>query len=108
MAARLPFARFEERLFCGTCGLHYRDPFGYALAIATPNKDSIPFGAPIIALLEGSRFSVSGPTAAFIIILFPVIQQYGTQGLGLATFMAGGLLVCMSIAKLDRLIEFIP
>lgn len=88
-------------------------PLAMALAIAvgaTPEQGlyTVIIAAPIIALLGGSRLSVSGPTAAFIIILFPVIQQYGMQGLWLATMMAGIILVFMGIAKLGRFIEFIP
>ena len=88
-------------------------PLAMALAIAagaTPQQGlyTVIIAAPIIALLGGSRLSVSGPTAAFIIILFPVIQQYGMPGLWLATFMAGVMLVLMGVAKLGRFIEFIP
>lgn len=61
-----------------------------------------------IALCGGSRFSVSGPTAAFVVILYPVSQQFGLAGLLIATLMSGLLLIIMGLARLGRLIEFIP
>lgn len=61
-----------------------------------------------IALCGGSRFSVSGPTAAFVVILYPVSQQFGLAGLLMATLMSGVLLIIMGLARLGRLIEFIP
>ncbi len=62
----------------------------------------------IIAVCGGSRFSVSGPTAAFVVILYPVSQQYGISGLLLATLMSGLMLVLMGLARFGRLIEYIP
>lgn len=62
----------------------------------------------LIALTGGSRFSISGPTAAFVVILYPVAQKYGLGGLLLASVMAGGLLVLMALMRLGRLIEYIP
>ncbi|HEX5515443.1 MAG TPA: SulP family inorganic anion transporter, partial [Gammaproteobacteria bacterium] len=62
----------------------------------------------LIALFGGSRGSVSGPTAAFIVILNPITAQYGVAGLLLATVMAGVMLLAMGAAGLGRLIEYIP
>ncbi len=62
----------------------------------------------IIALTGGSRFSVSGPTAAFVVILYPIAQTYGLGGLLLATLMSGVLLIIMAIMRLGRFIEYIP
>src|SRR5690554_2698468 len=62
----------------------------------------------IIALTGGSRFSVSGPTAAFVVILYPIAQTYGLGGLLLATLMSGVLLVIMALMRLGRFIEYIP
>lgn len=62
----------------------------------------------VIALTGGSRFSVSGPTAAFVVILYPITQQYGLGGLLLAGLLAGCMLVVMGIFRLGRLIEYIP
>ncbi|WP_372964693.1 C4-dicarboxylic acid transporter DauA [Marinobacter sp.] len=62
----------------------------------------------IIALFGGSRFSISGPTAAFVVILYPIAQSYGLGGLLLATLMSGVLLVMMALMRLGRFIEYIP
>ncbi len=88
-------------------------PLSMALAIATgvpPQHGlytAIVAGA-IIALTGGARFNVSGPTAAFVVILFPIVQQYGLGGLLLATMLAGGILVLMGLTRLGRLIAFVP
>ncbi|MGM0631923.1 MAG: C4-dicarboxylic acid transporter DauA [Pseudomonadota bacterium] len=88
-------------------------PLSMALAIATgvpPQHGlytAIVAGA-IIALTGGSRFNVSGPTAAFVVILFPIVQQHGLGGLLIATMMAGVILVGLGAARLGRLIEFVP
>jgi SulP family sulfate permease len=88
-------------------------PLGMALAIASgvpPQHGlyTILLAAPIIALLGGSRVQVSGPTAAFVIILAPISARFGLGGLLLATFLAGCLLVAMGVAGMGRLIEFVP
>ncbi|ELY4519629.1 C4-dicarboxylic acid transporter DauA [Cronobacter muytjensii] len=62
----------------------------------------------VIALSGGSRFSVSGPTAAFVVILYPVAQQFGLSGLLVATLMSGVFLVLFGLARFGRLIEYIP
>jgi SulP family sulfate permease len=62
----------------------------------------------LIALLGGSRVQVSGPTAAFVVLLAPVSARFGLRGLLLASVMAGALLVTMGLARMGRLIEFVP
>lgn len=62
----------------------------------------------IIALTGGSRFNISGPTAAFVVILYPVTQQFGLSGLLMATLLSGVILVLMALFRLGRLIEYIP
>jgi len=62
----------------------------------------------VIALSGGSRFSVSGPTAAFVVILYPVAQQFGLAGLLMATLISGVFLVLFGLARFGRLIEYIP
>ncbi|PSF14528.1 C4-dicarboxylic acid transporter DauA [Marinobacter shengliensis] len=62
----------------------------------------------VIALFGGSRYSISGPTAAFVVILYPIAQSYGLGGLLLATLMSGVLLVIMAVMRLGRFIEYIP
>ena len=60
----------------------------------------------VIALTGGSRFNISGPTAAFVVILYPVTQQFGLSGLLMATLLSGIILVIMALSRLGRLIEF--
>ncbi|EGV07179.1 inorganic anion transporter, SulP domain protein [Haemophilus pittmaniae HK 85] len=61
-----------------------------------------------IALLGGSRFNISGPTAAFVVILYPITQQFGISGLFMATLLSGVILLLMALFRLGRLIEYIP
>ena len=62
----------------------------------------------VIALTGGSRYSISGPTAAFVVILYPVALKYGLSGLLIATVLSGFLLLLMAVLRLGRLIEYIP
>ncbi|WP_447928085.1 C4-dicarboxylic acid transporter DauA [Vreelandella sp. EE27] len=88
-------------------------PLSMALAIATgvaPQHGlytAIVAGA-IIALTGGSRFNISGPTAAFVVILFPIAAEFGLGGLLLATLMAGAILVALGLARLGTLIQYVP
>ncbi|GGO80221.1 sodium-independent anion transporter [Marinobacterium nitratireducens] len=105
--------RFGKDLMAGiTVGI-IAIPLAMALAIASgvaPQYGlySAMIAGFIIALTGGSRYSISGPTAAFVVILYPVAQQFGLAGLLLATLMAGLILVAMALARLGRLIEYIP
>lgn len=88
-------------------------PLSMALAIATgvpPQHGlytAIVAGA-IIALTGGSRFNISGPTAAFVVILFPIVASHGIGGLLIATLMAGLILMTLGLARLGSLIQFVP
>lgn len=62
----------------------------------------------IIPLTGGSRFSVSGPTAAFVVILYPIVQQYGLSGLLIASILSGLILIIMALLRLGRYIQYIP
>ncbi|WP_061240643.1 C4-dicarboxylic acid transporter DauA [Ectopseudomonas composti] len=88
-------------------------PLAMALAIAVgvaPQHGlyTVLIAAPLIALCGGSRFNISGPTAAFVVILLPITQQYGLGGLLLCTLMAGVILIAMGLLRAGRLIEFVP
>lgn len=88
-------------------------PLSMALAIAVgaPPQHGLYtaiIAGAIIPLTGGSRFSISGPTAAFVVILLPITSLYGVGGLLLTTVMAGVILMVMGIARLGRLIQFIP
>ncbi|MDH4320389.1 MAG: C4-dicarboxylic acid transporter DauA [Desulfobulbaceae bacterium] len=88
-------------------------PLAMALAIASgvpPQHGlytSIIAGA-LIAIFGGSRVNISGPTAAFIVILLPITKMHGIGGLLIATVMAGCILVGMGIARMGKLIQYIP
>ncbi|MEW5756130.1 MAG: C4-dicarboxylic acid transporter DauA [Pseudomonadota bacterium] len=62
----------------------------------------------VIALTGGSRVNISGPTAAFVVILVPIAHSYGLGGLVIATLMAGLILVAMGMMRLGGLVQFIP
>ena len=62
----------------------------------------------IISLFGGSKVQIGGPTGAFIVIIYGIIQQYGLGGLMIATVMAGILLILMGIARLGNVIKFVP
>ena len=88
-------------------------PLAMALAIAVgvpPQHGlyTVLIGGSIIALTGGSRFNVSGPTAAFVVILLPITQQFGVGGLLLCTAMAGAILISMAFLRAGALLQFIP
>lgn len=88
-------------------------PLAMALAIAVgvaPQHGlyTVLIAAPLIALTGGSRFNISGPTAAFVVILLPITQQYGIGGLLLCTLLAGLILIALGLGRAGRLIEFVP
>jgi SulP family sulfate permease len=62
----------------------------------------------IISALGGSRVQIGGPTGAFIVIVYGIVQVHGVDGLVIATFMAGIILVLMGLARLGSVIKFIP
>lgn len=62
----------------------------------------------IISFLGGSKVQIGGPTGAFIVIIYGIIQEYGIDGLMVATMMAGVLLILLGIFKLGTIIKFIP
>ncbi len=62
----------------------------------------------VIALSGGSQVNISGPTAAFVVVLVPIVQQFGIGGLLMSGMMAGIVLVLMGVGKLGRLITVVP
>ena len=88
-------------------------PLSIALAIASGvNPEQGLYTAIIagffISLLGGSRVQIGGPTAAFVVIIYGIIQQYGEAGLIVATLMAGIILILLGVFKLGAVIKFIP
>ncbi|MEP6571387.1 MAG: sulfate permease [Gemmatimonadota bacterium] len=62
----------------------------------------------IISVLGGSRVQIGGPTGAFVVIVYGIVQRYGIEGLTVATMMAGVILIVLGVAKLGGAIKFIP
>ncbi len=62
----------------------------------------------IISALGGSRVQIGGPTGAFIVIVYGIVQHFGVSGLIVATFIAGVMLILMGIVRLGSVIKFIP
>jgi len=88
-------------------------PLSIAFAIASgvsPEKGIITaiIAGVIISVLGGSRVQIGGPTGAFIVIVYGIVQEYGIDGLTMATFMAGIIIIGMGILKLGNLLKFIP
>lgn len=83
--------------------------FGIASGV-TPEKGLITaiVAGFIISFLGGSRVQIGGPTGAFIVIVYGIVQQYGINGLIIATIMAGVILVIMGLARFGSIIKFIP
>ena len=88
-------------------------PLSLAFAIASGAKPEAGLYTAIVAgfiaaVLGGSRVQVTGPTGAFIVILAAITAKHGFDGLQIATFMAGLILLAMGLAKLGGIIKFIP
>jgi SulP family sulfate permease len=88
-------------------------PLAMALAIAsgtTPEKGLITavVAGFLISMLGGSRFQIGGPTGAFVVVVFGVIQQHGYDGLVLATLMAGAMLIVAGLFHLGTWVKYIP
>jgi SulP family sulfate permease len=88
-------------------------PLAIAFAIAsgvTPDRGlyTAVIGGFIISALGGSRVQIGGPTGAFVVIVYGIVQQYGVDGLTVATIMAGLLLIGFGLGRLGAAIKFIP
>ncbi|MEO7963671.1 MAG: SulP family inorganic anion transporter, partial [Gemmatimonadaceae bacterium] len=88
-------------------------PLAIAFAIAsgvTPERGlyTAIVGGFLISALGGSRVQIGGPTGAFVVIVYAIVQQYGLEGLTVATLMAGVILVAMGAFGLGTMIKFIP
>jgi SulP family sulfate permease len=88
-------------------------PLAIALAIASgvsPEKGiyTAIVGGFIISLLGGSRVQIGGPTGAFVVIVFGIVEKYGIDGLIVSTILAGFFLILMGLLKFGALLKFIP
>ena len=106
-------ALFKKDLFAGiTVGI-VAVPLALAFAIASGATPSQGIFTAVIAgffisFLGGSRYQIGGPTGAFVIIIYGIIDQHGYDGLLIATIMAGIILIFLGIARVGSFIKFIP
>jgi len=96
-------------IIVGIVALPLAIAFGIASGV-TPEKGIFTaiIAGFIISLLGGSKVQIGGPTGAFIVIVYGIVQQFGVAGLAIATMIAGVMLVLMGVFKLGAVIKFIP
>jgi len=96
-------------ILVGIVALPLAIAFGIASGVS-PEKGIITaiIGGFIVSFLGGSRVQIGGPTGAFIVIVYGIVQQYGINGLMIATIMAGVILIIMGFAQFGSIIKFIP
>lgn len=96
-------------LIVGIVALPLAIAFGIASGVS-PEKGIITaiIAGFIISFMGGSKVQIGGPTGAFIVIVYGIVQQYGEKGLIVATIMAGVMLVLLGVFKLGTIIKFIP
>ena len=107
------FKQFQGDLMGGLTVGVVALPLAIALAIASGVKPEQGLYTAIvagfvIAILGGSRLQISGPTGAFVVIVYGIVQKYGYDGLVVATLIAGLLLVLMGLARMGALLKFVP
>jgi SulP family sulfate permease len=88
-------------------------PLAIAFAIAsgvTPERGLFTaiIAGFLISALGGSRVQIGGPTGAFVVIVYGIVQQFGVDGLIVATVMAGAILIALGVARMGTVIKFIP
>ena len=96
-------------IIVGIVALPLAIAFGIASGV-TPEKGIITaiVAGLIVSLLGGSKVQIGGPTGAFIIIIYGIIQQYGFEGITIATLMAGVFLIMFGVLHLGTIIKYIP
>jgi SulP family sulfate permease len=96
-------------IIVGIVALPLAIAFGIASGVS-PEKGLITaiIGGFIVSFLGGSSVQIGGPTGAFIVIVYGIIQNFGVEGLVIATFLAGAMLILMGILRLGSVIKFIP
>ena len=104
---------FAADLIAGATVAMVALPLSIAIAIAsgaTPEKGLVTaiVAGFMISLLGGSRVQIGGPTGAFIVVVFGVIVEHGYDGLVLATFMAGFILLMAGYFRMGNLIAYVP
>ena len=96
-------------IIVGIVALPLAIAFGIASGVS-PEKGIITaiVAGLLISIFGGSKVQIGGPTGAFIVIIYGIIEQYGMSGLTIATFMAGVFLVLLGVMRLGSIIKFIP
>ena len=107
------FSRFKTDLIAGIVVGIVALPLAVAFAIASGVSPTIGLvtaiiGGFLVSALGGCSVQIGGPTGAFIIIIYGIIENFGLEGLAVATFMAGLILVLMGLFHLGTVIKFIP
>lgn len=93
----------------GVVALPLAIAFGIASGVSpTEGLITAIIGGLIVSLFGGSKVQIGGPTGAFIVIVFGIIQKFGIEGLALATIMAGLILVVLGMFRLGSMIKFVP
>lgn len=103
------YADLMAGVIVGIVALPLAIAFGIASGV-TPEKGLFTaiIAGFIISLLGGSKVQIGGPTGAFIVIVYGIVQEFGISGLATTTMIAGVMLICMGIFKLGSIIKFIP
>lgn len=106
-------SRFKDDLIAGIVVGIVALPLAIAFGIASGVSPTIGLitaivGGFIVSVFGGNSVQIGGPTGAFIVIVYGIIAQFGLQGLAIATFMAGLILVMMGFFRLGTVIKFIP
>lgn len=103
------FSDLMAGIIVGIVALPLAIAFGIASGVS-PEKGLITaiIGGFIVSFLGGSNVQIGGPTGAFIVIVYGIIQNFGIEGLAIATVIAGIMLVLMGVFKLGTVIKFIP
>ncbi len=107
------FKIFQKDLFAGLIVGVVALPLAIAFAVASgvsPEKGLITavIAGFIVSVLGGSRFQIGGPTGAFVVIVYGIVQKYGLDGLMISTIMAGLMLVGFGLLRLGVIIKYVP
>lgn len=113
VASKPTFSEIQANILAGLTVGVIALPLSMALAIASgvPPQHGLYtaiISGVFIALCGGSKVNISGPTAAFVVVLLPIVHQFGLGGLLVSGLMAGIVLIAMGLGRLGRLIEIVP
>ena len=113
LSSKPTYSDFQSNVLAGLTVGVIALPLSMALAIASgvPPQHGLYtaiVAGIVIAISGGSKVNISGPTAAFVVVLLPIVHQFGIGGLLVSGFMAGIILILMGVGKLGKLIEIVP